>query len=63
MYLEFALIGMFAGYLAGFLGIGGGFVVVWRSDGSPGTDTDGRSIQGRVLDADGLPSTPQFQVN
>jgi uncharacterized membrane protein YfcA len=28
MYLEFALIGIFAGYLAGFLGIGGGFVVV-----------------------------------
>ena len=28
MYLEFALIGIFAGYLAGFLGIGGGFIVV-----------------------------------
>jgi len=28
MYFEFALIGIFAGYLAGFLGIGGGFVVV-----------------------------------
>lgn len=28
MYLEFALIGIVAGYLAGFLGIGGGFVVV-----------------------------------
>ena len=28
MYLEFAVIGMLAGYLAGFLGIGGGFVVV-----------------------------------
>lgn len=28
MYLEFALIGIAAGYLAGFLGIGGGFVVV-----------------------------------
>jgi len=28
MYLEFALIGVFAGYLAGFLGIGGGFIVV-----------------------------------
>jgi len=28
MMLEFALIGIFAGYLAGFLGIGGGFVVV-----------------------------------
>lgn len=27
-YLEFALIGAAAGYLAGFLGIGGGFVVV-----------------------------------
>ena len=28
MYIEFALIGIVAGYLAGFLGIGGGFVVV-----------------------------------
>ncbi len=28
MWFEFALIGMLAGYLAGFLGIGGGFVIV-----------------------------------
>lgn len=28
MWIEFALIGLAAGYLAGFLGIGGGFVVV-----------------------------------
>ena len=28
MWIEFALIGLVAGYLAGFLGIGGGFVVV-----------------------------------
>jgi uncharacterized membrane protein YfcA len=28
MFLEFAIIGIVAGYLAGFLGIGGGFVVV-----------------------------------
>lgn len=28
MWLEFVLIGLLAGYLAGFLGIGGGFIVV-----------------------------------
>lgn len=28
MWFEFALIGLLAGYLAGFLGIGGGFIVV-----------------------------------
>ena len=28
MFIEFAIIGILAGYLAGFLGIGGGFVVV-----------------------------------
>jgi uncharacterized membrane protein YfcA len=28
MYIEFAIIGVVAGYLAGLLGIGGGFVVV-----------------------------------
>ncbi len=28
MWIELALIGLLAGYLAGFLGIGGGFIVV-----------------------------------
>jgi len=42
---------------------GGGFVVVWQSDGSAGTDTDGRSIQGQRFDANGLPAGDEFQVN
>ena len=42
---------------------GGGFVVVWDSDGSPGGDTQLRSIQGRRYAADGTPLAAQFQVN
>ena len=41
----------------------GTFVVVWRSDGSPGTDDGYRSIQGRLFEADGMPIGNQFQVN
>ena len=41
----------------------GGFVVVWRSDGSPETDTDGESIQARRFDSTGAPNGEQFQVN
>jgi hypothetical protein len=41
----------------------GGFVVVWGSDGSPGTDTSGYSVQTRRFDAMGAPLGDQFQVN
>ena len=41
----------------------GGFVVVWQSEGSGGTDDDDFSIQVRQFDARGLPATPQSQVN
>ena len=41
----------------------GNFVVVWDSDGSDGTDTHGRSIQGQLYDASGTPVGGQFQVN
>lgn len=41
----------------------GGFVVVWESLGSPGTDTSEWSIQGRRYAADGSPLAAQFQVN
>jgi hypothetical protein len=41
----------------------GSFIVVWRSDGSFGTDTDGTSTQGRRYAADGTPLGAQFQVN
>lgn len=37
--------------------------VVWKSRGSPGTDDDGWSIQGRWFADDGAPLTPQFQIN
>jgi hypothetical protein len=41
----------------------GGFVVVWNSEGSAGTDVDGVSIQARRFDASGTPAGPEFQVN
>ena len=41
----------------------GGFVVVWRSDGSSGTDADEASIQGQRYDAAGAPAGGEFQVN
>jgi len=40
----------------------GGFVVVWSSSGSYGTD-DGSSVQGRRYAADGSPQGGEFQVN
>jgi hypothetical protein len=42
---------------------GDGFVVVWQSIGSPGTDTDSISVQGRRYDSNGAPVGGQFQVN
>ncbi len=41
----------------------GDFVVVWRSDGSPGTDDSYSSIQGRRYASGGTPTGGQFQVN
>ncbi len=41
----------------------GDFVVVWHSDGSSGSDTDGLSVQGRRYASDGTPQGAQFQVN
>jgi len=41
----------------------GGFIVVWDSAGSDGTDVDLESIQARRFDADGNPLGPEFQVN
>jgi hypothetical protein len=40
----------------------GGFLVVWESDGSPGTDGDSFSVQARRVTVLG-PSAAQFQVN
>ncbi len=43
---------------------GGGFVVVWSSYGSWGSDTSYSSIQARRFGADGVPLDPaEFQVN
>lgn len=41
----------------------GGFMVVWESSQSGGTDSEGRSIQGRRFAADGTPLGSDFQVN
>jgi hypothetical protein len=41
----------------------GDFVVVWRSEGSNGTDTDDYSMQGQRFDAAGMPVGGEFQVN
>ncbi len=41
----------------------GDFVVVWQSNGSSGTDTDGFSIQGQRYNAAGTSQGSQFQVN
>jgi hypothetical protein len=47
------------------VGIGayGSVVVVWTSDGSPGSDTSGYSIQGQRYDFAGAVVGGQFQVN
>ena len=42
---------------------GDGFVVVWESFGSPGTDSDSNSVQARFFDSAGLAVGDQFQVN
>ncbi len=42
---------------------GGDFVVVWKSDGSAGSDTEASSIQGRRFASDGSPRGSDFQVN
>jgi hypothetical protein len=41
----------------------GDFVVVWDSNGSDGTDSNYRSIQGRRYASDGTAQGTQFQVN
>ncbi|KAB2963301.1 MAG: hypothetical protein F9K16_06935 [Thermoanaerobaculia bacterium] len=41
----------------------GSFLVVWESEGSPGGDVVGYSVQARRLAADGTAVGPQFQVN
>ncbi len=40
----------------------GGFVVVWETDGSPGTDID-LGLVARRFDASGMPIGDEFQVN
>jgi hypothetical protein len=51
----------FAARLA--VGVGGEFVVVWQSFGSPGNDVFGSSVQARLYDAAGTALGSQFQVN
>ncbi|MEM7587523.1 MAG: hypothetical protein AAF560_29310 [Acidobacteriota bacterium] len=41
----------------------GDFVIVWESQGSPGTDSSGYSIQGQRYASDGSTTGAQFQVN
>ena len=41
----------------------GGFVVVWQSGGSSGTDTYATSVQGQRFSATGAPVGGEFQVN
>lgn len=41
----------------------GGFVVVWHSRGSNGTDAEQTSIQGQRFASDGAPIAAEFQVN
>jgi hypothetical protein len=41
----------------------GDFIVVWRSDGSFGSDTSATSIQGRRYASNGSPLGAEFQVN
>jgi hypothetical protein len=41
----------------------GNFVVAWESDGSPGSDSSGYSIQAQRYLAEGTPVGPQIQVN
>ncbi len=41
----------------------GGFLAVWSSLGSSGSDTSGHSVQGRRYAAGGSPFGPPFQVN
>ncbi len=47
----------------GAMDAAGNFVLVWHSQGSGGTDTSQRSIQGRRFAADGSPAGGDFQVN
>lgn len=42
---------------------GGGYVVVWHSWNSDGTDQSNRSMQARLVNADGSPNGGQFQCN
>lgn len=44
-------------------GPGAGFVVVWQSDASAGTDHSGTSIQARQFGEGGVPIAADFQVN
>jgi hypothetical protein len=40
-----------------------GFAVVWESNQSVGDDDESKSIQGRIVASNGLPTGSQFQVN